>query len=108
MSRGGSGNRLERALRAVFASHDVELVCESRTSRPWTSITFAGERHALALTVTGAEAGTAADAFLAGLGDIDMKLPGHLLVDISAVSDERDADGSRVRLGLEALTVETG
>jgi hypothetical protein len=106
MSRSRAGGRLERALSAAFAPHDVEIVCESRTSRPWTSVTFAGERHALALIVSGARAGEAADAFLAGLADMDVNLPGHLLVDIAAVSDTREKDGGRVRLDLEAVTIE--
>jgi hypothetical protein len=108
MSRVGAGGRLARALCAAFEGFNVTARCEMLANRSWTSITFSGERHAVRLTIEGVEANTAADAFLAGLEETEFPLPGHYLVDIGAVSDERDPDARRVLLGLEALTVEAG
>ena len=105
--RGGSaGDRLARALRAVFEPYFVEVECDGLASRSWTSITFSGERHALRLTVKGGEAGAAADAFLDGLADREIPLAGHLLVDLAVVGEARDAQRCRIVLDLEAITVE--
>ena len=106
MTRPSAGDRLARALRAAFEPFAVDVGVEMVANRSWTSITFAGERHALRLVVEGAEAETAADDFLAGLADCQLGVPGHLLVDIGAVADERDADAKRIVIALEAITVE--
>ena len=73
-------------------------------SAPWASITYSGERHRLKLAFAGPDAAAAADAFLDGLGEREVPLRGHILIDIACVADERGEDG--VRLTLEALTVE--
>lgn len=73
-------------------------------SAPWASITFTGERHRLKLAFAGPDAAAAADAFLDGLGEREVPLRGHILIDIVCVADERGEDG--VRLTLEALTIE--
>lgn len=108
MRGSGAGARLVRALCADLASFGVVARADSLASRSWTSITFAGERHALRLTIEGARAGEAADALLADLTEREIALPGHFLVDIGVVSDARDADGTQAILGLEALTVQAG
>ena len=106
MSRAGGGDRLARALCAAFEGFDVATRSEILANRSWTSINFSGERHAFRLTIEGEAAGAAADAFLAGLAEAEFALPGHYVVDIGVVGDERDADAGRVRLGIEAVTVE--
>ena len=100
-----AGAELRRALRAWFAELGAAVTFESLASRPWASITFAGERHQLALSLPGPGADAAADCFLDGLGERDFELRGHVLADIAAAAVERDPDG-QVRLVLEALTVE--
>jgi hypothetical protein len=100
-----AGAELKRALSANFVTVGAPVTFESLTSRPWASITFAGERHALVLCLPGPGAQAAVDAFLDGLEDREFALRGHVLADIEAVGIRRDADG-QIRLSLEALTVE--
>ena len=102
-----AGAELKRALRAYFVTLGAAVTFETLTSRPWASITFAGERHRLALSLPGPGAQAAVDAFLDGLEDREFALRGHILADIEATGMERDADG-QIRLTLEALTVEDG
>lgn len=105
MSTASAGAELKRALRGNFVNIGAAVTFGSIASRPWASITFAGERHRLVLTLPGPGAEAAAEAFLDGLAEREFALKGHILADIEAVAIERDADG-QVRLTLEALTVE--
>lgn len=99
-----AGTALSRAICAGFGQPGVVVEVEGIVSRPWASVTFAGERHALRLRLVGAEAGAAADVFLERLSEREFELPGHLVADIVLVARQRGADGER--LTLEALTVE--
>ena len=100
-----AGAELKRALRRWFAGVGAAVTFEASASWPWASITFAGERHRLTLSLPGPGAQAAVDAFLDGLGEREFALRGHLLADIEAIGVARDADG-QIRLTLEALTVE--
>ena len=100
-----AGAELKRALRGYFVELGAPVTVEALASRPWASITFAGERHRLALCLPGPGAAAAADTFLDGLEERDFVLRGHILADIEAIGVERDSDG-QVRLVLDALTVE--
>ena len=100
-----AGAELKRALRAWFVGVGAAVTFEALASRPWASITFAGERHRLALSLPGPGAQAAVDAFLDGLEEREFALRGHILADIEATGVARDADGP-IRLALEALTVE--
>ena len=102
-----AGAELRRALGANFVTFGAAVTFESLTSRPWASITFAGERHKLTLCLPGPGAQAAVDAFLDGLEDREFALRGHVVADIEATGIQRDEDG-QVRLTLEALTVEDG
>lgn len=106
-SRPDAGDRLARALRAGFAALGADTFIEERTSQDWTSITFSGSRHRVRLRLEGKDAGAAANALLADLAEAALDLRDHILVDLAIVSDERDKGGARVRLELEALTVES-
>jgi hypothetical protein len=77
---------------------------EQLVSTPWASVTFSGARHRVTFTLEGAGAGGAADAFLAGMHEAEFDLPEHILADIALAGEDRAGD--RVRLTLEALTVE--
>lgn len=100
-----AGAELRRALGVDFVNLGAAVTFDSLTSRPWASITFAGERHRLVLSLPGPGAQAAVDAFLDGLEDREFALRGHVVADIEATGIERDADG-QIRLTLEALTVE--
>ena len=105
MSSTEAGTELRRALRHYFEGLGAPVAFESATSRPWASITFAGEQHRLSLCLPGPGAQAAVDAFLDGLAEREFALRGHVLADIAGVESRRDADG-QVRVTLEALTVE--
>jgi len=100
-----AGAELRRALVANFVDLGAAVTFESLSSRAWASITFAGERHRLALCLPGPGAQAAVDAFLDGLGDREFALRGHVVADIEATGIQRDGEG-QIRLTLEALTVE--
>jgi hypothetical protein len=101
---------LLRAIRANFVNFRG-LVFEEIASRSWASATFTGARHQLTLRLDGNGAGAAAAAFLSNLEAAEFRLRGHILADIALISEERTAaseDASRIRIKLEALTVEDG
>ena len=100
-----AGAELKRALRAWFVSVGAAVTFGTLTSRPWASITFAGERHKLTLSLPGPGAQAAVDAFLDGLEDREFALRGHILADIEVTGMAREPDG-QIRLTLEALTIE--
>jgi len=100
-----AGAELKRALRLNFVNLGAAVTFESLTSRPWASITFAGERHRILLCLPGPGAQAAVDAFLEGLEDREFALRGHVVADIEATCIQRDGDG-QIRLTLEALTIE--
>ena len=104
--RPDAGERLARALRGALQDFAGEVRIEGLTSIAWRSVTFSGARHHLRIRLEGVKAGAAADALLARMPEADFHLPDHVLADIASISDERDPDGSRVGLELEALTVE--
>ena len=96
---------LLRAVRDHFAPFAGFVLEESR-SRRWASVTFRGARHELAFRLEGDGAEAAAGRFLSGLRMCDFDLRGHLLADMSLVTEERRPGCARIRL--EALTVEDG
>jgi len=96
---------LKQALIAPFVDFEGELTAiEPIDFRPWASALFTGARHCLCLHLIGEGARNAADAFIAGLGDRDYRLAGHVLIDITLISQSEDRYG--VHLVIEALTVE--
>ena len=104
MSRGPDAETLLR--RALEASAEaagcpVTLV-ESDWTR-WASATFTGARHLLVLT---APAGSALDAWIAGLPEAELRLRRHLVADLVVEHVCRAAKA--VTISLEVLTVEEG
>jgi hypothetical protein len=96
---------LLRAVRGKLAGFDGFALEEIR-SRGWASATFTGARHHLAIRLDGEGAGAAAERFLGRLEATDFELRGHILADISLISEERRPGCAKIRL--EALTVEEG
>ena len=105
MTATAAGAELRRALRDCFGALGAAVTFEKVTSRPWASITFAGERHRLVLRLPGPGAEAAVEGFLDGLEEREFPMRGHILADIEAAGFEREAEG-QIRLTLEALTVE--
>ena len=96
-------------LRCISASFvGFAIIVEEIRSRSWASATFAGARHELTFRIGGEGAAAAADAFLAHLSATEFDIRGHIMADISLVSEERMDGGAEIRISLEALTVEDG
>lgn len=93
-----------KAIRAAFASFGGGFALHELASRNWASVTFSGARHRMTFSLEGAGAEEAADAFLGTVTEAQFGLRGHILADIAVTGEERSAD--RVRISLEALTVE--
>lgn len=91
------------AIRVTFVNF-AGFVLEEIRSRRWASVTFQGARHELAFRLEGEGAEEAAGRFLSGLDARNFTLRGHLLADVSLVSQERRPGFARIRL--DALTVE--
>ncbi|MGZ8345959.1 MAG: hypothetical protein ACXWUP_02475 [Allosphingosinicella sp.] len=72
----GAGPRLARALQAALRNFAGDIEVTLLSSRDWTSITFAGERHLLAVRLVGVGAGAAADRLVEGLAASEFDLPG--------------------------------
>jgi hypothetical protein len=91
---------LRRALIALFAANDVTANIGTIRSVSWASATFSGMRHELQLRLSG----LSGCALLAGIGEREFDLPGHILIDIAATEIGRD--GADALVAVEALTVE--
>lgn len=100
---------LLRAIRLAMPG-GTAVAFEDIQSRSWASATFTGTRHSLALHLEGDGAEEAANAFADGLEEREFALRGHILADIALLSRtcSEGPTGPRVRLSLEALTVEEG
>ena len=98
-----AGTAFLGAIRAHFARFGG-FVLEEMRSRRWASVTFKGARHELIFRLEGEGADEASERFLAGLQASNFPLRGHLVADVSLVSQERRRGWTRIRL--EALTVE--
>jgi hypothetical protein len=101
-----SATALLRALGARFESFDGAFRVEELSSRCWASVTFSGARHRIVFSLAGVDAGATADSFVERLDETDFDLRGHILADVALLDAERDGAGERVKLTIEALTVE--
>ena len=102
LSRAASG--LFRALlhRVEEARHRILLI--EASSVDWQSLTFTGERHQIALRITGPGAGAVLAAPVEGLADAEFEIAGHIVADIAALPAVVAPDGS-VSVRIEALTL---
>jgi hypothetical protein len=94
-----------RAIRGNFGNFAGFSVTDIR-SRIWASAAYAGARHRVTFELAGDGRDEAADAFLNGLEGREFTLRGHLLADIALLSKERLGAPDRLRIGIEALTIE--
>lgn len=95
-------------LRAV-----LELACGKaellhHAERPWSSATFQGVRHTIALRFVGGEAVSFADAFIAALPCADFALAGKVVADAAIVWVDRTAGPClpETTLAVELLVLE--
>jgi hypothetical protein len=92
----------EKIVNLRFTGHvDATVLAQAE----WASVTFAGARHRLGLTMEGAGALGAAADFLDALPELELAIPGHIVADIALVAEERSDRGDHAVLELEALTI---
>ena len=95
-------------LRALIARAGVDrnrILLSDVHSTDWQSLTFAGERHEIALRVTGAGSGDVVRTMCAGLEDAEFSIPGLLVADIGVAGSPRRALDGATELIVEALTI---
>ncbi|MFT4028039.1 MAG: hypothetical protein QM676_14770 [Novosphingobium sp.] len=80
--------QLLKAITAL-AGNRAELV--HHVERGWASVTFAGTRHTLVLSFTGAEAVAAGEDMIAVLPEHEFAIPGQMVADATVVSVEHRA-----------------
>ena len=90
------------AILAVCATQLGALRDISTRSVPWASATFDGTRIELAFTT---DSICSVDAWLAGIGEVDIPVRRGFVADVAVVDVSSAADG--VRVTLEALIVDT-
>lgn len=98
-----SCGRLEDFVRQLAARAGMEPVVEELRSTPWSSITFSGARHRLALRFEGKGAKMVADRLSEGLDYAEFNLDQQLLADIAVVECGGTMDSAT--LTIEALTI---
>ena len=95
-------------VRVLIARAGVErnrILLTDVESVDWQSLTLAGERHQIALRVTGLDSADVARRMCAGLEDAEFSIPGLIVADIGVVgTPRRDPDGATAVM-IEALTV---
>ena len=77
------------------------------TERPWSSVTFSGSRHIIALRFSGHEAIEAGETFIEALPDHEFTIPRQLVADAAITSaDHALKDGPVLTLEAELLLLE--
>jgi hypothetical protein len=100
-----SASSLLRALVARSGAERDQVLVGDVCSNEWHSLTFAGERHRLALRVRGPQAEDHAARMIDRLDDAEFSIPGLLVADIGVTeSPDKQRDGS-IALTIEALTL---
>ena len=84
---------------------DRILLTEWR-SVDWQSLTFVGERHSIALRITGPQSNAIVGRITLGLEDADFVIPGHVVADIAVMGEPKPCGDGSTELSLEALTIE--
>lgn len=88
-----------------LAGDEVELLRHEET--PWSSITFAGSRHTVALSFGGIDAIEAGEAFIAALPGHEFAIPGQQVVSATIVSaDHGLVPAPRLTVEAEILLLE--
>ncbi len=102
MSRAAAG-LLRDLLDRVGTDKDRVLLTDVR-SVDWHSLTFAGERHEIALRIIGPHADRLAASLTDGITDFEFRIPGQIVAEVAVGSRIPRPDGSLL-LALEALTI---
>jgi len=100
-----AASALLRILIARGAVDRDRILLTDAQSSDWQSLTFNGERHHLALRVTGVDSGAVVERMCAGLEDAEFSIPGLLVADVGKVGAPRRAPDGATELVIEALTI---
>ena len=95
-------------LRALLARAGVDrnrILLSSFRSTDWNSLTFAGERHEIALRIPDPGAASVVALLVEGLEDADFIIPGQIVADIALARPPVDQPDGAIMLDIEALTV---
>lgn len=95
-------------LRALLARAGVErnrILLSNFRSTDWNSLTFAGERHIIALRIPGPGAASVAAMLIDGLEEADFAIPGQIVADIALARPPTSHADGMMTLEIEALTV---
>ena len=95
---------LIRALMARAGRDRNRILLTNIRSTDWQSLTFTGERHVLALRISGPDGKAVAEQLTAGLAEAEFSLSQFIVADIAAGSITDEEDGS-VLVTIEALTI---
>lgn len=96
-------------LRALLTRAGVDrnrILLSDFRSTPWHSLTFAGERHRIALRVPGPGAASVAQLLTHDLGEAEFSIPGQIVADIAVDGAMIEHPDGAVSLTIEALTIE--
>lgn len=97
---GGRGPWL-RLLAEVLALGGPHAEFLRHSERPWSSATFCGSRHTVAMTFTGTEAVAHGEQLIAALPDHEFAISGQLVADATITSVEHE-NGPDPRMTVEA------
>ena len=103
-ARSAAATQLLRSLVARSGLDEDRIVVGNLQSVDWQSLTFTGERHEIALRLSGPDARAALALLRDGLADAEWRLSGHVVADILIVGTTAQDDGSIV-VEIEALTL---
>lgn len=95
-------------LRALLARAGVDknrILLSNFRSTDWNSLTFAGERHDIALRIPGPGAAAVAALLIDGLEEADFAIPGQIVADIALARPPGHHSDGAITLEIEALTV---
>lgn len=96
---------LTRALADRAGIERNRILLTEASSTDWQSLTFAGERHEIALRITGADSIAAARKISIGLEEFEFTLSRVIVADIAVTDGPRQAPDGSTELRIEALTV---
>lgn len=95
-------------LRALLRRGGVDrnrILLTDFRSTDWHSLTFAGERHQIALRIPGPGSAAVATALTRDLADAEFFIPGQIVADIAVDGALVEHPDGSTSLSIEALTV---
>ena len=103
LSRAAAG--LLRELIARSGASRSEVLLTDVKSVDWRSLTFDGERHEIALRLTGPQAALEADRMVDRIEDHEFAISGAIVADIAVMGRSVSLDDGSVSIAIEALTI---